>query len=688
MKTVQCLLILCVLLSGCGQSSSTSNGSPGEIESDPAAPSENEPPLSPASESAAAGALEQGDAELILKFTLEEDATLIGSFHVPDNEPSQAVAFASLPLNGALTIRPDGNSFRYVPDLNYWGDDSFSYETASGQQIIVELLVDAVNDAPTFTTRVVPTTIRQGRLFRHELTATDVDNEPLFFTASKVPAWLILDSATGQLSGIPGQSDVGTVTDVAFRVADSEGLSDQLVGITLDVVDINDAPTINLSQAPSEMYARKSVSFESFPTDIDGDSIKVQVYESDVLTAKVSDTGVITLTADDVKTVSTREIIVTAEDDFGAFTEEKFAITVFPRTKSGRGITLSGAEEGAGIHVVFMSDGYTKEQLASFRQHVVDAVDNIESDEGIGNHLGAFNFHYIETPSNDSGADDTDAVDIKDTAFDATYGCRSIQRLICANTLKLFQSALDEYAVIDQMILLVNDGRYGGSGNSGGRIAIASAFWSEIALHEMGHSLADLADEYVDSSVLGAPGTPPFVEGRYANVSLFSDPDRVPWKHWLDRTKPIPQADGEAGVGVFEGGSYRPFGVWRSGFETRMRNYSSSFGPVNSEQWILRLYTLTEGIRDLFPKTDNLDLSLGQPQTFSVDPIFGLQVQTVQWLLNGELLDVAGDPTTITLELPAGEHTVLLDVRDNTGAIRLPPPHAGIFTRTWKVRVQ
>ena len=298
-------------------------------------------------------------------------------------------------------------------------------------------------------------------------------------------------------------------------------------------------------------------------------------------------------------------------------------------------------------------------------------------------------------------------------------------RLVCADVLKLFEVALVEYPSVDQIILLVNDTRFGGSGNSGGRVAVTSAFFPEIALHEMGHSLADLADEYVDPLIIESSGLPAFEQGRYGNVSVSSDPALVPWAHWIDSDEVLPQFDGDSGIGVFEGGLYRSTGVFRPSFDSRMRSFDVPFGPVNSEQWILRLYALTDGVRKLSPIVTELQLANGEQQLFEVDPIFGVDVQNISWVLNGELLESNGeselllpslgsitgqaddDPgvafnlessvaiealadeylSRVMLTLPTGEHELSVTVTDRSGKIRMDPPHAGIFTWTWSIRV-
>ncbi len=58
---------------------------------------------------------------------------------------------AAGPSNGSLTLQPDG-SFSYVPNLNWSGVDSFSYQVSDGEAVsnvaTVTVAVSAVNDAP------------------------------------------------------------------------------------------------------------------------------------------------------------------------------------------------------------------------------------------------------------------------------------------------------------------------------------------------------------------------------------------------------------------------------------------------------------------------------------------------------------------------------------------------------------
>jgi len=232
---------------------------------------------------------------------------------------------------------------------------------------------------------------------------------------------------------------------------------------------------------------------------------------------------------------------------------------------------------------------------------------------------------------------------------------------------------------------LVNDVRYGGSG---GNVAISSSAALEIALHEMGHSIAGLADEYVDNYIPGS-SIPPYFEGRYANISASNDPDVVPWRHWFSSNALQAEPEAPTGVGVYEGAYYREQGFFRPTFDSLMRNYDGVLGPVNGEQWALSVYAMTNPILDISPVNRAIEIDLGETAEFSVVPLFESTVQAVEWRLDSQLLAHSGGTRpTVALNLPRGEFDLTLKVRDISGLIRKPEPHAGVFEWNWTISVQ
>jgi VCBS repeat-containing protein len=95
-------------------------------------------------------------------YTMLEDGTLnvnsgngvLKNDTDPDHGPSALTARNfSTPKHGTLTPASDG-SFTYVPDADYNGTDTFTYEAfdgAAATQATVTITITAVNDAPSFT---------------------------------------------------------------------------------------------------------------------------------------------------------------------------------------------------------------------------------------------------------------------------------------------------------------------------------------------------------------------------------------------------------------------------------------------------------------------------------------------------------------------------------------------------------
>jgi len=65
--------------------------------------------------------------------------------------------------------------------------------------------------------------------------ASDPDGEALNFTISNKPGWASFDSSTGQLSGIPGDGDVGSFSNIIISASD-DSASQSLSPFSIDVV--------------------------------------------------------------------------------------------------------------------------------------------------------------------------------------------------------------------------------------------------------------------------------------------------------------------------------------------------------------------------------------------------------------------------------------------------------------------
>lgn len=707
-SSVLIIMFASSLMSACSDDSGSrlsETGQNGSQNGDGLLTSESTPSVSPGSNGLP---LSDGVASFVAssgEYWLDEDTALTGSLvavpvvaavspqssaldvsgRISTEQSDVAFQLLRQPVHGSLMLDINGQ-FTYVPAPDFFGDDSFEFYAWQKQQgsrpATVKIHVLPQPDVPDITANVI-SVVEQGAVYQVLFVGTDPDGDDLIFDAENLPGWLDFDVITGRLSGVPDQQDVGTHTDIMIGVSDSSGLHTGYPPFSVEVIDINDSPTINLSQFPTRLDARETVTVSVFPDDLDGDSVSVSTELNDFVDVTVKG-GTLEVTAKDVTEVIDINLVVNAEDNQGSVSREVLPITLYPVTSSGVGRTLVGRKFGDGVHLVVLGDGYKADELAEYEQHVFQLIKLMQSDPAVNRHFTAWNIHTVPTPSIDSGIDDNVLEDYRQTEFNAGYYCSGIPRLICADDLHMFKTALAEYPHLDHIVLLVNDPRYGGSGGS---VAIASVSSLEVALHELGHSVAHLADEYDDDSV-DAGTYADFNEGEFANVSYRNTPDAVPWAHWIQETSQYPTQLGQPGIGIFEGGYYRSSGVYRPTSDSRMRSNESHFGPVNGEQWALSVYRIAHPVRDFGPTSEQIQREAGVELHFFVVPLFDESLQSVSWFLDGELVSTGVDPNTVDLLPTAGQHQLELRVEDSSGMIRKQPPHEGSFRWLWELTIQ
>lgn len=76
------------------------------------------------------------------------------------------------------------------------------------------------NSAPTISGSAGASAL-VGSVYQFQPSATDPDGDTLTFSASNLPPWASLDSATGLVSGTPGANDVGEYESITVTVADA-----------------------------------------------------------------------------------------------------------------------------------------------------------------------------------------------------------------------------------------------------------------------------------------------------------------------------------------------------------------------------------------------------------------------------------------------------------------------------------
>jgi hypothetical protein len=194
-------------------------------------------------------------------------------------------------------------------------------------------------------------------------------------------------------------------------------------------------------------------------------------------------------------------------------------------------LLINGKDSGSIVFFI-VGDGFRKEDQELFNQKAAEVKDYIINTYPFNELKDYMNFYSLNVISNESGAADN-TNELKDTYFQCSYNyAYNIERLLAPVNSYAAVELADYYVPdYDYILMIANDDRYGGSG---GFIPVASTneYSYEILVHEMGHSIGGLSDEYWAGS---------YYAYESVNMTQEADPGKVPWSDLI----------GVNGIGVF-----------------------------------------------------------------------------------------------------------------------------------------
>ncbi len=339
------------------------------------------------------------------------------------------------------------------------------------------------------------------------------------------------------------------------------------------------------------------------------------------------------------------------------------------------------------VDFVIVGDGYTAGEMATFHADATNIAESFFRYEPFKSYAPYFRFTQIEVVSNQSGVDNDPNPGVsRDTALDMGYWCGGTERALCVSVSKAYAAAAAA-PHIDQVIAIANSGKYGGVGYPGNDLGTAAGHNSaavEIAIHEMGHSLGDLADEYT----YGGPNTYTGGELTPVDVSIFNRQQQLDqgrkWWRWMDESF----TGFDNPINTYEGGNYSVHGVYRPSSNSMMRSLARPFNIVSAERLLHQIYKLVNPIDDGTPDASVVDADA----TLWVAPMQPLNHDlSVLWYLDGSVIFSAVQQTELdlsTLALGPGEHTISVEVIDPTPWVRNEAIRNAFMseTRTYTVR--
>jgi len=343
------------------------------------------------------------------------------------------------------------------------------------------------------------------------------------------------------------------------------------------------------------------------------------------------------------------------------------------------------------INLVILSDGYQASELAQFKSDAISFMNSMFSQSPFSEYADYFNVYIIKVPSNESGADHPGtATDVsepasplqtRDTYLNATFDSFGYHRLLyyeidgnSANNTKakIYTVLANNFPEYDQALILVNSTVYGGSGGEfpmASRGSSSGVSADEIAIHELGHSMFNLKDEYYPGDALAAEAI---------NMTQETNTSLVKWKNWI----------GSNNIGIFPYGTTGNAASWNRPHQNcKMRYLGFPFCSVCKEGMVEKIHDLVPAIDSFTPVSNSID-----SPTFPIDFQLNLinpipnTLESV-WTLN--IVEFATDTDYISItenDLNSGMNTLTAVVTDNTSLLRVDNHDTlHVYTVTWNI---
>ncbi|HEX2877084.1 MAG TPA: M64 family metallopeptidase [Polyangiaceae bacterium] len=342
------------------------------------------------------------------------------------------------------------------------------------------------------------------------------------------------------------------------------------------------------------------------------------------------------------------------------------------------------------FNIAVLGDGYRAEDQTKLKTDAQGIIDYLFSVPPLKQYAAFFNVKLVHVISNENGADNGNTA-TRDTALGAHFNCDNIDRLLCIDDGAAAVAAAQDVPEYNFAIVIVNDPKYGGSG---GPVCASSSNEQsfEVLAHEIGHSLAHLADEY--SYEGNQPPCSQQADCREANATLRTSLDQIKWKDWIEQGTPLPTpATDQYGkiTGLFEGTRYTPLGVYRPQLNCKMRDLGADYCSVCTEQFVRSIWT-AENIKMIEQTTparatvqsvscDAVELSVKSPP---ITP----STYRYTWSVDGQpQTETTNEISLLPGALKQGDHQVVVTVEDATALVRSDPDGILKDEFTWTVSV-
>jgi len=352
------------------------------------------------------------------------------------------------------------------------------------------------------------------------------------------------------------------------------------------------------------------------------------------------------------------------------------------------GDPASGADR---VNIVIVPDGYRYADKALMESHAAEMVEYFRAARPIGAHDALINYTLVYAYSVEAGTDQCDCDVTHNTAMGTRFPASNGECGHSDNRCLYYGSNCDASGIVnileaelrapyhDETIVMVNTSRYGGCGGSRAVYSAGNADATDIAVHEVGHSLFGLADEYSYNAGCDSYG---------GEINTSIDSVNGAWPEWID----------DLGA-PREGAQYWRSCLYRPVANCEMRSLFQPFCPVCAQHMSLVLY----GHPRVSPSAPIASATPSSPLVMDIDESIEFSVTTrlsqglgvthsVRWLLKGPgdsspVTMASGDESFTHLFSAPGDYVVTCEVIADTNFVKSEKTGANRGVAQWNVEI-
>ncbi len=271
------------------------------------------------------------DAPVITSTPVEsvnEDAPYSYTFEATDVDSKDKLTLSALILPKWLTFDPATGVLSGTPTNSDVRNHFVSLRVNDGTENIDQnflIKVINTNDAPEIN-GIPAISVDEDSKYSFTPTATDVDyGDTKAFEITNKPGWATFNDKTGELSGTPDNSHVGTTAGIVISLIDAAKEKVSLPPFSIEVKNTNDKPEISGAPATS-VNEDTEYSFTPTAKDVDaGDTKTFEITNKPVWATFNDKTGELSGTPDNSHVGTTSGIVITVKDAAG----EKASLPAF-----------------------------------------------------------------------------------------------------------------------------------------------------------------------------------------------------------------------------------------------------------------------------------------------------------------------------------------------------------------------